>query len=328
MAEVKVFLFTYNRHDLLPRALKSLIDQTFTDWECELHNDLPNDTFPEELVKKYNDPRIKVINHKFNMGGTASFNLAFKRTAEEFVSILEDDNWWEPSFLKEMLKIMLENPSVTMSWSNMKVWQENGDGSWSDMNFNISNNIESELIFYNDFSIEQLHGAVHSNGAMLLRTNSSEKYIIPNSTWFDVIESVRERAFDYPIVFVNKVLANFSLTLNTHRTKDLSIWNAWQVMLCGSFLNFKLASKIDIRKFWNDNQACKIKNSHHYFIAACYYPNVRKVIMYAPIKNWLFFIAYYAKHPLLVIKTLKKIKENNELKEFIDKNTKDKLQSI
>ncbi|MGV3464695.1 MAG: glycosyltransferase family 2 protein [Heyndrickxia sp.] len=328
MARVRVFLFTYNRHNLLPRALDSLINQTFKNWVCELHNDYPDDLFPKELASNYRDSRIKVINHKSNLGGTASFNLAFEKTNIEYVSILEDDNWWEPNFLEEMLKVMDKHPSISMAWSNMKCWKENTDGSWSETGSNTGDKVSSDLVFYNKLEIKQLHGAIHSNGAMLLRTNFSEKYIIPNSTWFDVIESIRERTFDYPIVFVNKILANFSLTLNTHRTKDLSKWNAWQIMLCGSFLNFKSLNKADIDTFWNSDKATRLKNSHHYFIAALFYPKVRQVIKYAPLKNWIFFLAYYIKHPFLLLKTISNIRRNTVLKNFIDIKTQEQLQSI
>ena len=50
MAKVRVYLLTYRRNHLLPRALKSLLAQSFTDWVCELHNDDPADLFPARLA--------------------------------------------------------------------------------------------------------------------------------------------------------------------------------------------------------------------------------------------------------------------------------------
>ena len=46
LADVRVYLFTYRRNHLLPRALRSLVAQTHTNWVCELHNDDPADPFP------------------------------------------------------------------------------------------------------------------------------------------------------------------------------------------------------------------------------------------------------------------------------------------
>src|SRR5687768_20382 len=95
-ADVRVYLFTYRRNHLLPRALDSLLAQTHRGWVCELHNDDPNDPFPGELVARINDPRITYVRHETNLGPTRTFNHAFRPVAEPFVSLLEDDNWWEP----------------------------------------------------------------------------------------------------------------------------------------------------------------------------------------------------------------------------------------
>jgi glycosyltransferase involved in cell wall biosynthesis len=106
MAICRIFLTTYRRHATLPRAIDSLLKQTVTDWICEVHNDDPSDPFPRQLVEEIGDPRIKIVDHAKNFGATYTFNLPFQPVQEEFVSILEDDNWWEPDFLEVMIKTM------------------------------------------------------------------------------------------------------------------------------------------------------------------------------------------------------------------------------
>ena len=130
--QVKVFVPTYRRRRLLPRALNSLRAQTFADWVCEVHNDDPTDTFPKELVKDLGDPRIKLHNHEHNLGAIATFNLFYRPTREPFYSLLEDDNWWLPEFLGTMIRAMDSHPNVTMAWCNQRVSEELADGSWRD----------------------------------------------------------------------------------------------------------------------------------------------------------------------------------------------------
>ena len=103
MATVRIFLPTHRRPQLLPRAIASLRAQTFPDWICELHNDDPADPAPAQLVAQLADPRISLVTHERNLGGTAAFNQFFRATTEPFYSMLEDDNWWEPTFLQVML---------------------------------------------------------------------------------------------------------------------------------------------------------------------------------------------------------------------------------
>ena len=69
MARVRIYLPTYRRPALLPRALASLRAQTFTDWVCELHNDDPEDPAPGQLLAGLGDPRITLVTHKRNLGG-------------------------------------------------------------------------------------------------------------------------------------------------------------------------------------------------------------------------------------------------------------------
>src|SRR5262245_17316131 len=115
-ASVRVFVPTYRRPSLLPRALDSLRAQTFADWTCEVHNDDPGDRFPAELVRVLRDPRIELRCHERMLGAVATFNLLYRPTAEPFSSLLEDDNWWEADFLDTMVREMRARPDVTVAW--------------------------------------------------------------------------------------------------------------------------------------------------------------------------------------------------------------------
>jgi glycosyltransferase involved in cell wall biosynthesis len=130
MAQCKIYLFTYKRNHLLPRAIKSLLDQTCTDWVCELHNDCPEDLFPGKYLASLNDTRFTLRQHDTNLGAVRSFNLAFEGCAEQYASILEDDNWWEPQFLAEMISLMNRSPEVSIAWSNMYLWKEKANNEW------------------------------------------------------------------------------------------------------------------------------------------------------------------------------------------------------
>src|SRR5690348_592267 len=131
MALVKVYLFYYRRPQTIERALRSLLAQTMVDWVCEFHNDDPSDNSPRELLKEICDARICYVPHRRNLGAVASFNLAWKPIAEPFMSILEDDNWWEPDFLQEMIEVMDTQPEVSLAWANMKVWRERAGNEWA-----------------------------------------------------------------------------------------------------------------------------------------------------------------------------------------------------
>lgn len=230
-----VHLFTYKRSSLLPRAVQSLLNQRFSDWVCEVHNDCPDDNFPENYISSLNDKRLIINNHKTNLGATVSFNLAFKNVDSEYVSILEDDNWWEPEFLQEMVALMDNNPGINVAWSNMNLWQEDINNQWKNTGKTIWSGSTGTTIFEWPAS-KQAMGALHSNGSMIFRSNNAHNYIIPEKVLFNAVELIRERSFEHPILLNNKPLANFALTIDTHRSNDPYPWIATQIMMLASFI--------------------------------------------------------------------------------------------
>ena len=88
MAICRVYLFTYERNEMLKRAVNSLLKQTVTDWICEVHNDKPGDEFPSKYINSLNDNRFMIMDHAENLGTTRSFNLAFTGCREKYASML------------------------------------------------------------------------------------------------------------------------------------------------------------------------------------------------------------------------------------------------
>ncbi|MFC0514566.1 glycosyltransferase [Mucilaginibacter angelicae] len=235
MATCRVYLFTYKRHHLLPRAVNSLLSQSLKDWVCEVHNDCPGDDFPGNYVRSLNDERFIVKDHPLNLGGTASFNLAYQNIRERYISILEDDNWWEPDFLREMVRLMDRHPHLSMAWCNMNVWTELENNGWENTHSTVWPDQPEDLVFTR-LHIKQAMGGLHSNGAMLLRGKDAAKCVIPDSCELSIIEGVRERAMAFPIYFHARALANFSRTRHTSRSGDALVWTSAQLLLLASFI--------------------------------------------------------------------------------------------
>jgi glycosyltransferase involved in cell wall biosynthesis len=215
--QVRIYLFAYRRNLTLQRAVSSLLAQDYQDWICELHNDDPNDTFPEQLLEKVNDPRIVYVHHDRNLGPVGSFNLAFRPVSEPFISILEDDNWWEPNLLSTLLEVANRYPEASLVWANMRLWHERDDDTWQERGKIWSYPCDPETVVFSRFEPKQICGALHSNGAMVVRTSADTMFTVPESLPFFAIEFLRERRYPRPIVLVTAPLANFALTKATAR---------------------------------------------------------------------------------------------------------------
>ena len=102
---VSIIIPTYNRVEDLKRALQSVFNQTFTDWEVLVVDNHSIDE-TDSLIKSFNDPKIKLF--KINNAGViaASRNLGLKHALGEYIAFLDSDDWWLPKKLEESIKYM------------------------------------------------------------------------------------------------------------------------------------------------------------------------------------------------------------------------------
>lgn len=238
MAQIRVFLLTYRRPALLRRALASLRAQTFTDWVCELHNDAPDDDAPRRLAEETGDPRVQYRHHERNWGPVAVFNHAYAGGPEPYLSILEDDNWWEPGFLAAALDALRDRPEVNVAWANMRLWRETPENKWRDTGRTIwpaTAADDAPRIFSWPVPL-QAYDALHSHGAMLCRAAPSRAALVPPETPLEIIEHVRERLFPGAWLLLPRPLANFAQTLQTARPTDRARWARAQLLIASSYL--------------------------------------------------------------------------------------------
>jgi hypothetical protein len=283
---VRVFLPTYRRPGMLARALLSLRAQTMRDWVCEVHNDDPLDSSPATLVGGLSDTRFQVVTHPANLGGTRTFNLFFGEVREPYTSILEDDNWWDEDFLATMLETASAHPEVDIFWSNMRIWMEGPAGEFSDSGRLVQprdSAVEPELFRWG--RDEHILGALHSNGSALYRRRCNVSLCTPEVP-FGVIEPFRERMFTFPIAHIARPLANFSVTLQSERSKDRGEWAVTQTMLGATFLKHCgwKASELDrVMRIFRQRQP---PSTTPLLLAGLVDPRCRRILRHTRTADW------------------------------------------
>lgn len=99
--KASVIVTTYNRLDYLKQALESVLAQSITPQEIVVSDGGSNDGTLKWLRK--NHPAVKIISAKGNPGPAVLMNLGLESTRGEFVTFLESDDFWRPSYLAQML---------------------------------------------------------------------------------------------------------------------------------------------------------------------------------------------------------------------------------
>lgn len=103
---VSIYIPTKNRIELLKRAVNSVIEQTYGNWELIIVNDGSTDETENYLISlAQSDTRIKVIHHAESKGACASRNKAIFSASGEFITGLDDDDF----FYKDRLQRFIEN---------------------------------------------------------------------------------------------------------------------------------------------------------------------------------------------------------------------------
>jgi len=323
MAICRIYLFTYKRNYLLPRAVQSLVNQTLKDWICEIHNDGPSDTYPEKYIQSLKDSRFIIKNHPVNLGGTASFNLAFAGCDEKYASILEDDNWWEPVFLEEMTGLMNNKPELDIAWSNMNVWKEGEQNTWTNAGITVWPESADQMFTWPQPA--QALGALHSIGAMMWRSINAPGYIIPKEVLLDSVELVRERAFKHPVYLHAKPLANFSITNTTNRSTESWKWTACQVMQLSSMVMASDQKKELFKHLLTNHQGKKSGTIVNFFLANLFYIKDGSLYQYFYLHDWLTCSRWLISNNFKLLKLKKHLKAQAAVYDFLLTNTRQRF---
>ena len=124
---VSVVMPTYNRAHLLGQAVQSVLNQTYQDFELIVVDDGSADN-TEEVVKSFDDRRLKYIRLSENSGGSAvPRNTGFKAARGEYIASLDDDYFWiDKDKLKRQVEFLEAHPGYVLVGTNSVAVNENG----------------------------------------------------------------------------------------------------------------------------------------------------------------------------------------------------------
>jgi len=122
---VSVVIPTYNRAGLLGRAVQSVLNQTFQDFEIIIVDDGSTDK-TEEVVKSFKNELTRYIRHEKNRGANAARNTGIKAARGEYVAFQDSGDEWLPQKLEKQMKVF-ENASPDVGVVYTGFWRIIGD---------------------------------------------------------------------------------------------------------------------------------------------------------------------------------------------------------
>ena len=108
---VSVVIPTFNRAHLITRALRSVLAQTFAEWEIVVVDDGSDDD-TEAVIHSLQDSRIRYCRQPENRGQSAARNRGMREARGEFIAFLDSDDEWLPRKLELQVARFRELPDT------------------------------------------------------------------------------------------------------------------------------------------------------------------------------------------------------------------------
>lgn len=110
--KISVIIPLYNKEHYIENTIKSVLYQTFSDFEVIVINDGSTDN-STKIVESFTDSRIKLIMQK-NKGVSAARNRGIREAIGDFIAFLDADDTWYPDYLETMIKLSQQYPSYSV----------------------------------------------------------------------------------------------------------------------------------------------------------------------------------------------------------------------
>jgi glycosyltransferase involved in cell wall biosynthesis len=147
---ISVVMPVFNGEKFLKIAIESVLSQTYTDFELLIINDTSTDE-SAEIVKLYQDKRIRFLENERNKGIFYTHNHLFEEAKGNYIAILDGDDYAEPTRLEKQVDFLDKNEEFGLvgSWVTLIDEENTIKGAWQLEHR--PERIPAKLLFSNQF---------------------------------------------------------------------------------------------------------------------------------------------------------------------------------
>mgnify|MGYP003705857779 CR=1 FL=1 len=219
---VSIVIPTYNHAKFISKALKSVIDQTYKNWEAIIiDNESVDETY--KLINNFNDSRIKYFKISNDGVIAKSRNLGIKEAKGDWVAFLDSDDWWT----KDKLEVCFSK--ITKDVDFIYHAHEYVNKSKSFFKKKIIKGRQLKKPILNDLLIGTItKGSQISNSSVIVRKNIlikigglNENKILVGSDDYDTWLRIAQITDQF--LYINKKLSFYLVHNANTSSKDMSI---------------------------------------------------------------------------------------------------------
>ena len=121
--KISVVIPTFKRSNIITRSVKSVLNQSYQDFEIIIVNDGFKDN-TEEILNGFNDKRIIYLEHEQNLGQSAARNTGIRAAKGQYIAFQDSDDEWLPEKLAKQMEVF-ENASSKVGVVYTERWSTN-----------------------------------------------------------------------------------------------------------------------------------------------------------------------------------------------------------
>jgi glycosyltransferase involved in cell wall biosynthesis len=251
--KVTVIIPTFNRADIIPRAINSIINQTYQNWELIIIDDGSTDNTKDIIKKFLKDKKVRYF-YQDNGGVCSARNLGIRKATGEYIAFLDsDDEFLRRKIEKQVRKIKKNKADMVIC--NVLEYRED-------------KKIKNRFNFKKSFWVKQEHIVNYkipmSASFMFLKTKLAKKVLfdekMPSSNDFDFVLRISQYC---KILFIKE-----RLTKNKKSLREKRISTNYQKKIKG----FKIIiEKINQKKYYLDQEESTALKAKTYFNLGLFY---------------------------------------------------------
>ena len=201
--QFSVVIPLYNKEKYVAQTLKSVVGQTYQNFEIIVVNDCSTDN-SLGVVKAIDDSRIKTIEHSKNKGLSASRNTGIKAAAHSFIAFLDADDHWDSSFLETISKLIKKYPKESVFATH---YRENYRGKIILPKSKLPTRTKGKSLVINDFFKVNLGRLILTQSCIVVHKTVFEQigYYDENVTFAEDIDFFVRCFHTYDLAYFNNV---------------------------------------------------------------------------------------------------------------------------
>lgn len=114
---LSVLMSAYNSDDYVGRTIDSVLNQSYKDFDFIIIENGSTDN-TREVIRRYSDPRIKVIELDENIGLSGALNLGLKQSESRWIARIDSDDLWTEEKLEKQMHFLMQHQDYCLlaSW--------------------------------------------------------------------------------------------------------------------------------------------------------------------------------------------------------------------